>query len=329
MTQESDDFEKQITKIKSFLEHPDSEIKWNDHIVDPNTPSQMRQIDITVKRNGYTKHIECRDHKKKQDVGWIEQLIGRKIRLKADMVIGVSSSGFSKTAINAAKEEGIFLRDLNEISVEEVLNWGEIFKVSLGVFIIENPSIRLILSGPYQALSASKQNACLDDLVNNEILLSEVLRQLKNGLRQVYKGTKLKKFMIRAMFHPNINFIQGNSVEGVEIEGDFTHQKLCYETISVISYGDPTIDDKDRELMVNKLSLENLDILRSQKNRSMCIDISQAPFPTNSLFDWTVQVDSDKEFEIVPEHCSVIGNDQSQYIFKKGSFAVGYIKENK
>ena len=45
--------------------------------------------------------------KKKQDVKWIEELIGRKQSLRADSVIAVSSAGFTDGAILKAKAFGI------------------------------------------------------------------------------------------------------------------------------------------------------------------------------------------------------------------------------
>lgn len=86
MTEEPDNFEKQIARIHSLLEQPGSEVTWNDRIVDPDNPSQMRQIDITVRRDSSLTLIECRLHSDPQDVQWIEELIGRRTSLKADIV---------------------------------------------------------------------------------------------------------------------------------------------------------------------------------------------------------------------------------------------------
>ncbi len=107
----SSEFEQQIKKIHEVIEQSGSKITWNDHIPDPENPDQARQIDISVKKNDSLTIIECRIHKKKQDVKWIEELIGRKLSLRADALIAVSSSGFTEGAIKKAKAYGIFLRD--------------------------------------------------------------------------------------------------------------------------------------------------------------------------------------------------------------------------
>jgi len=93
-------FERQIERIHQLLENEGSQVTWDDKIPDPDNPKQPRQIDITIRRDGRTTHIECRIHRTKQGVKWIEELQGRKDSLCADSVIAVSASGFTKGAIN-------------------------------------------------------------------------------------------------------------------------------------------------------------------------------------------------------------------------------------
>lgn len=68
--------------------------------------------------------IECRDRPSEgaAPVGWIEQLAGRKRRLKFDKVMAVSTTGFSPGAIEYAGDEDIILRQLNEVSLEDLGN---------------------------------------------------------------------------------------------------------------------------------------------------------------------------------------------------------------
>jgi hypothetical protein len=62
--------------------------------------------------------IECRDRPSNGSapVSWIEQLIGRKARTKADKIIAVSSTGFSPAAIDLAEQHGILLRTVSDIT---------------------------------------------------------------------------------------------------------------------------------------------------------------------------------------------------------------------
>jgi hypothetical protein len=94
-------------------------VTWNNHIPDPDNPAQPRQIDVTIKRDGALTLVECRQHKSKQNVKWIEELMGRRISLGAQGVIAVSSSGFTAGAVNKAKKQGIILRDLQQLTEQQ------------------------------------------------------------------------------------------------------------------------------------------------------------------------------------------------------------------
>src|SRR5206468_1211682 len=95
----SEKFEQQISRIHQLIEQAGSEVTWNDDLPDPDNPSQPRQIDVTIRRDGKLTLVECRIHRERQDVKWIEELIGRRVSLHADAVIAVSFSGFTKGAI--------------------------------------------------------------------------------------------------------------------------------------------------------------------------------------------------------------------------------------
>ena len=145
MSQVSKKFELQITRIHQLIEQPDAEVTWDDHIPDPDNPEQLRQIDISIKRDGKFTLIECRIHKKRQDVKWIEELIGRRKSLCADAIIAVSASGFTRGAILKAKSHGVILRDIQSLTVQEISNWGKKTKVSITLFKYEQV---FMYSGP-------------------------------------------------------------------------------------------------------------------------------------------------------------------------------------
>ena len=124
MSDASRELEQLIQRIESLID-PSATVLWNQFIPDPANPSQQRQIDVTIDRDGFMTHVECRAHSRPQDVGWIESLIGRRHRLGADSVIAVSSSGFYQTAINAAKADNIELRDLHTLSDSDIASWSD------------------------------------------------------------------------------------------------------------------------------------------------------------------------------------------------------------
>ena len=120
----STEFEHQIERIHQLLEGEPSSVIWNDKIPDPDNPEQLRQIDITIERNGTKIHVECRIHKSPQDVTWIEELIGRRASLRVDAIIAVSSSGFTEGAIKKAAHFNIHIRTLQTLTDDEILLWG-------------------------------------------------------------------------------------------------------------------------------------------------------------------------------------------------------------
>jgi hypothetical protein len=60
--------ERQIRRIHELLEHSDAEVTWNDHVPDPDNPSQLRQIDVTIRWHGKFTIVECRLSRARQDV---------------------------------------------------------------------------------------------------------------------------------------------------------------------------------------------------------------------------------------------------------------------
>ena len=54
----STEFEHQIERIHQLLEEEPSKVTWNDKVRDPDNPTQLRQIDITIDRNGTIIHVE-------------------------------------------------------------------------------------------------------------------------------------------------------------------------------------------------------------------------------------------------------------------------------
>jgi hypothetical protein len=123
-TLDSLDFERQVARIAAVLEGAGAEVKWNDRLVDPDNPTQKRQIDVTISRDEQITIVECRLHSRPQDVKWVEELYGRKVSLRAGAVMGVSSSGFTAGAMKKAERLGVFLRNLGELTDEEVTHWG-------------------------------------------------------------------------------------------------------------------------------------------------------------------------------------------------------------
>jgi hypothetical protein len=78
----------------------------------------LREIDVLIEKevNGKIVKIavECRDRKDRDDIKWIDSLIGKYLHLGVDKVIAVSDSGFTKGALLKAKTNNIEPRTLEE-----------------------------------------------------------------------------------------------------------------------------------------------------------------------------------------------------------------------
>jgi hypothetical protein len=135
--------ERQVERIERLIAQEGSEVTWNDRIPDPDNPRQRRQIDITIRRDGRLTIVECRMEKSPQDVTWIEQLMGRRLSLRADSVIAVSASKFTKGAIRKADANGIILRNLATLSAHEIRDWGKACEVSLVYYEFKNTRLGL------------------------------------------------------------------------------------------------------------------------------------------------------------------------------------------
>ena len=80
MPQRSNDFQKLILLLHQQLSPVGSRIGESNMVQDPDT-GHLREVDITVEIDAGPEplrlFIECRDHRRKQTVEWIEQLIGK------------------------------------------------------------------------------------------------------------------------------------------------------------------------------------------------------------------------------------------------------------
>lgn len=72
---------------------------------------EKREVDVVIERSvaGHETiiSIECRDHQRKQTVEWVEQAHAKHERLPTNLLVLVSSSGFTSKALMKAKSFGI------------------------------------------------------------------------------------------------------------------------------------------------------------------------------------------------------------------------------
>ncbi len=194
----SEEFELQIERIHNLIEQPGSKVTWNDRNIDPDNPSQKRQIDITIHRDNKLTLIEYRIHAKKQDVKWIEELLGRRISLKADTVIAVSAKGFTKGAISKAKSYGIILRDTISLTEEEIREWGHQSKVWLTYYNYKDVHLTFIFEKAFDnKISIDNVFSDFQELKNAYWIFESVSKEMDE------KNPKRQACQIKAMVHNN------------------------------------------------------------------------------------------------------------------------------
>lgn len=97
-----------------------------------------REIDVLIEKKLYGHNlriaVECRDRFRKDDVEWIDSLLGKYKNLEVHKIIAVSRSGFSASAKQKASDNGIEVKTLEECLDTD---WpDEFIKIGIGVFEI-------------------------------------------------------------------------------------------------------------------------------------------------------------------------------------------------
>lgn len=93
-----------------------------------------REVDICIEQqvagHNIMVSVECRDHKRRAGVAWVETMKAKHERLATNALVLVSRAGFTKEARNLAERYGIRLLAFDEVSKETVGNlFGELSSV--------------------------------------------------------------------------------------------------------------------------------------------------------------------------------------------------------
>jgi hypothetical protein len=136
--------------------------------------------------------IECRDRPSEGPApcSWIEQLIGRKERLKLNKVTAVSTTGFASGVPKVAKSGGIELREVHSLTQADVASW--LLIESLPVI---DPCFRLIRAVLYPADEEPEERRKLfDEIVrskSSEPILWQTEHKEHHTISQAFRGALL------------------------------------------------------------------------------------------------------------------------------------------
>jgi hypothetical protein len=293
-------FERQVERIHQLLEVEGSTVTWNDHIPDPDNPSQPRQIDVSIRRDGSLTLVECRIHQDPQDVTWIEELMGRRMSLKADAIIAVSASGFTKTAREKANAYGIHLRDFATLSREEIQNWGrrrtltlnfcEFLQVTLTVRASERPK-------PGRPQLTDAEGNSPSPLIWR-LLYQSIMQRLD---QDKWSGVAVT---VNAAVEAKL-LINGKAPACMSLGARVRRVSQTVRLASLFEYADPITSTSHAE--VGSYELGGSEIIENCDNVAMTIDLSTITVPDNCCFE-TVIVDAGRAVNARPRF---IGAEQA------------------
>ena len=314
------EFEHQVKKIHDVLVQNHGTVTWNEKIPDPDNPKQSRQIDIAVRIHEKLIHIECRHHKKPQDTKWIEELFGRKISLQADVMMAVSSSGFTEGATRKARRLGVFIYGFDEISQEAIKNLGDRTVVDFTYYKFSNLQIGYYL----HSIVGLPLEGLLAEVVRQKEAYTTLFNQIKYSLSQNIDFSFPYGFNFSRIECDNI-FLFGKKVVGMSVRGDvekFTNGYSC-----PLVWAFESADDSGASIArVEKSGDGKLEIIKTRSGFSRVdIDLSLAPqSPANSVF-YGVEFGSLPGSKSYPPKFNLIGRHEHQFNLADAEFMVADI----
>jgi hypothetical protein len=309
MTSKSDAFEQEIHRLYELVEGEGAEVTWSDRIPDPDNPDQSRQIDITVKRGTELTLVECRLHKERQDVKWVEELIGRKQSLRAVSVIGVSASGFTQGAIKKAHAHGIFLRGLDGLTSEEVRSWGCSFDMTMYYYEFKDLELVLLFRpDSISRLDMERLAAELRVFPGRQTLFNVAADELEK-LKLLTKDESERK---------SVTFEFRVRLEGFELSGEpvlevgfsgrarLVEQKLTAPAL--YAYRSPAGAENDTSVVVQKSGFgETGAVIHNAEKVATILDLSGFELPPNSQFRY-LRTAANKDMDM--ESFELLGTDK-------------------
>jgi hypothetical protein len=305
----SDLFEQRIHRICELLEGPEAEVTWDDRISDPDQPSRSRQIDVTVKRDGRVTLIECRLHGRPQNVKWIEELIGRRQSLGADTVVAVSASGFTKGAIAKAKRHLVSVRDLRELSDEEVREWGR--SVALTLYFLAYSGVVVTLTFSTESLKRIDMAELHDEFTRRHLFTSMFNASAKLVGQTLISASKDENLILTFGFRLELDSLAlcGEPVLDFAVKGK---AKLVSRQLSarVLGYGAPSQEALRRDAIVEHCPLGETAIVHDGYRISTHLDLSALQLPPLHQFRYAKVVGQGETLD--HEVFSVSGPDALQ-----------------
>jgi hypothetical protein len=131
MPKRTNEFQQIVAYIYSQIAPADGRVTESAFLQEDGTGDQ-REVDVLIEHKiaGHDLKIavECRDHTRDQNVGWIDSLIGKYSRLKVNQIVAISSSPFTDAAKTKAAEHNIEAITVNDALTSNWINRIERWK---------------------------------------------------------------------------------------------------------------------------------------------------------------------------------------------------------
>jgi restriction endonuclease len=274
-------FEQQVARIHKLLESEGAVVTWDDHIVDP-ADQALRQIDISVTQDNILTIIECRMHSRRQNKTWIEQVAGKKIGLGADRAIAVSSSGFSKGALQKAKQLGVIAKVLETLTEKEISSWPYLTDVFIEYIEYRRLKLRFYLPKNVLLKIQSDKISSIEDIFSEaDAFISDISSQIfRNAEENTNKDTWLTG---KTKLEINKHKIPWNKPIIGEIFFRAKTGKLLLPLVIVQNYNSE-IESVDTSASVEKSKENVIEIIKVGNKMSWRFDLSGISLPKNSVF---------------------------------------------
>lgn len=268
--------ERQVERIHKALERTDATVTWNERIPDPDNPGQPRQIDVSIRRGNSLTIVECRLHRRPQDVNWIEELAGRRLSFRADAVIAVSASGFTIGARRKASAIGVVLRQLEELSDDEIQNWGRQVGVQLTTCRFLECSFSALLT------ERPSNEVALSTADGNDVNLLPLFGRVMNSLRE--QGADTGRFEIELLL--DRSYLVG-AIQPVQLKFSAKVEllKRDLQLASVLAYASPGKVDADIVGHVQRYDLDAVEVVDGADRLGIILDLSSPGIGMNEYFD--------------------------------------------
>jgi hypothetical protein len=230
MPKRTNDFQQLIFVIENKLAGSNVTVTETKEFIDVKT-GQLREIDIVIDAEIGGRPIaiavECRSHKRKQSVGWIEELRGKYIDIpEINKVVVVSKSGFHKPALIKAKQFGWEALTLNEA---KDLDWESELQSAISMTIIADcdPKIENI----FLISNFDPNSECYSDQmlpITFELLSGRVIEPL--GVFDGNLANYLNEFKEQIKLHAKANIVAKElavKCEQLDLPKNLIHLTRC------------------------------------------------------------------------------------------------------